>query len=494
MSTKRTRGGGGAAAAAGRRPRNSPKWYEDDWPGPSGKVMRSQDDFEADGFESDGFEVEMDADDAESADAVETSSAEEEDDESLLDDRVATSKKKTNKEKGKGKAKGKGKKGKPANYGDCTVSVQVGSREKQEVKHLSGKFNNVHEPNFEEFAKEVFELADDMAQQYDEYDDEYDGVLYYRDRTGTGGRKGRTMYELADQRALAAACKKAHRSAGDKVIRDAGEIHCTVKYEAKKVEKGPAKSKKKAKDDGTTPDMRTIVGFLRGPVMRSPKDGSYGTVDYEAGTFGTKVIGQPKTIEFDVNPQTSTAEGSLYDAIEELARDIIGSTAATLDSSAAAAASSPQHCYDNVSVSGMLFACRNTKLPATRLINSAQLLDDFVGRRKDAQKEYKLFLSVGAAPDWEYAVSTEGEPEHATDEIAFSQGATMKNLPPVLVSKEKRKALAEGRSTASKQLLRWTNWHRSKLGVQDELRFKEEHYVALSQAIVEEELEAPADR
>jgi hypothetical protein len=62
MSTKRTRGGGGAAAAAGRRPRNSPKWYEDDWPGPSGKVRRSQDDFEADGFESDGFEVEMDAD------------------------------------------------------------------------------------------------------------------------------------------------------------------------------------------------------------------------------------------------------------------------------------------------------------------------------------------------------------------------------------------------------------------------------------------------
>ncbi len=40
-----------------------------------------------------------------------------------------------------------------------------------------------------------------------------------------------------------------------------------------------------------------------------------------------------------------------------------------------------------------------------------QLLDDFISRRKDGQKEYKLFLSVGAALDWEYAVSTEGEPE-----------------------------------------------------------------------------------
>ena len=64
-------------------------------------------------------------------------------------------------------------------------------------------------------------------------------------------------------------------------------------YEAKKVEKGPAKSKKKAaaaKDDSTTPDTRTIVGYLRDPVMWSAKDGSYRHGLLEAGTFGTKTI------------------------------------------------------------------------------------------------------------------------------------------------------------------------------------------------------------
>ena len=41
--------------------------------------------------------------------------------------------------------------------------------------------------------------------------------------------------------------------------------------------------------------------------------------------------------------------------------------------------------------------------------------------------------------------------------------------------------------------MRWTNWHRHRLGQQDELRFKEEHYMALATAIMEKKLEQPAD-
>ena len=55
--------------------------------------------------------------------------------------------------------------------------------------------------------------------------------------------------------------------------------------------------------------------------MVSPDDGSFGTVTGE-GSFGVKVFGQTASVEFDFDE--STAEGTLYEALENLAHKLIG--------------------------------------------------------------------------------------------------------------------------------------------------------------------------
>eukprot|EP01052_Picozoa_sp_SAG31_P032000 SAG31_NODE_3460_length_4248_cov_2.088696_3_plen_237_part_00 len=82
------------------------------------------------------------------------------------------------------------------------------------------------------------------------------------------------------------------------------------------------------------------------------------------------------------------------------------------------------------------------------------------------------------------------------DAVSFSQGAELKDAPPVLSAKQHRDVLSQQRAKKGRELLKWQNWHRARFGSQDEVRYKEPHIKAISNVIVNEPslFEAPSDR
>jgi hypothetical protein len=399
-------------------------------------------------------------------------------------------------------------------YAPCTLNVQVGKKESPEVK-LIQEWLTEDEPNFDELQRSVIREANRIANADDKYDSSKEGALYYRERNAKGRRSGKGMTHLDSQTTLAVACSEAHRSKKSRQKQDPGALHFTVKFDALpgpsprtsgrgagrgRGGRGAGRSRggraagsegfgeqdDEDDDKDDEPKRITIIASLRGSVFISSETGAYCTA-IEDGSVGIKTFGQPKSVSIDLNPKTQTQ--SVYTELEDLAYTMVQALPDTRVAAGGLGAShlSLKSRYDNVKVTGMLFACVNTRGAPVALINSSQARDDFLAKKADATGKIPVFLSVGAKHSCDLAVQRNdddwinGGEVGSTDTSQHSQGATSKNLPPTLVSKEQRTASAIMRKDRGQKVMKWENFHRTRFTDPAALRFKEPHITAISE-------------
>eukprot|EP01052_Picozoa_sp_SAG31_P032001 SAG31_NODE_3460_length_4248_cov_2.088696_4_plen_375_part_01 len=371
--------------------------------------------------EEDQFEAEQDAQDSEdsevaqdsevsedaqgSEDSEDTQDSEDEDDEELLGIVTGISKKQVAKRKRKA-AHGERQVRPKKRFGTCSVTVVVGQKFGGEERVLD-KFRDVYEPLLVDIEQDVMEIAEGMVENDRTYDPAKPGVLYSRKRDGDGRIKGKTLVRLDSQAALSQVCKDAKRIASSRQKKDAGRLHFCVKFDAlpcstrtpgrpRRMSAGRYSTRESNVAAARPPpqqeeaNLRTVTCYLRGVVMQSGEDGSFGTVNADDGKFGCKTYGEPIKKKIDLRKCYAELEDIAEALVNALPNEDAGSAAVgnrngTLRSR-----------YADVKTSGALHAADNGRSTrAERLINSSQAADFVKLKPVTAKKQgqYMAYLS-----------------------------------------------------------------------------------------------------